>query len=187
MSLPMESPVPTQGAGEAPASFWAWSVSVYLRPAVADHCLALQDNIGADVNLLLWCCWTAAHHEAPLTPELLREAEALLAPVADGLTRPLRAARRQVKTLAGVVDDAQRRRLREKILEAELDAERLEQTLLEGLALRRLGTPVRRADGVEALRARARASLAVYARALGLDGTNAEACHRLVSLVSAAF
>ena len=37
--------------------FWDFSLEIYAKPGVAQACLALQDECGADVNLLLFCCW----------------------------------------------------------------------------------------------------------------------------------
>src|SRR5262249_40267230 len=38
-------------------NFWNFSLKVYGRPGVAAACIALQDGLGLDVNLLLYCCW----------------------------------------------------------------------------------------------------------------------------------
>ena len=38
-------------------SFWEYSLAHYARPEVAACCLAYQDQQGANVNVLLFCCW----------------------------------------------------------------------------------------------------------------------------------
>ena len=38
-------------------AFWQFSITHYERPAVKETCLALQDDAGADVNLLLLAVW----------------------------------------------------------------------------------------------------------------------------------
>ena len=42
------------------SSFWAFSLKVYAEQAVADICLDLQDQFGADVNVVLFMLWSAA-------------------------------------------------------------------------------------------------------------------------------
>ena len=37
--------------------FWDFSLEVYAKEGVADACLRLQDDLGIDVNMLLFCCW----------------------------------------------------------------------------------------------------------------------------------
>jgi len=39
--------------------FWEFSLNVYARPGVEQACLALQEQAGADVNLLLFSLWLA--------------------------------------------------------------------------------------------------------------------------------
>ncbi|MBK8133967.1 MAG: TIGR02444 family protein [Gammaproteobacteria bacterium] len=38
--------------------FWEFPLALYSRPGVAEYCLRRQDDAGANVNLLLFCCWT---------------------------------------------------------------------------------------------------------------------------------
>ena len=42
------------------AALWRFSLTVYGRAGVPAACLALQDEGGRDVNLLLYCCWVGA-------------------------------------------------------------------------------------------------------------------------------
>ena len=37
--------------------FWRFSLAIYKPPDVAAECLALQEAVGLDVNLLLFCAW----------------------------------------------------------------------------------------------------------------------------------
>jgi uncharacterized protein (TIGR02444 family) len=37
--------------------FWEYSLAHYARPEVAECCLSYQDQQGANVNVLLFCCW----------------------------------------------------------------------------------------------------------------------------------
>ena len=48
---------------EAPTEttpFWRFSLHFYRQPGVSDACIALQDDCGVDVNLLLFLLWLAA-------------------------------------------------------------------------------------------------------------------------------
>ena len=55
----------------APFPFWRFSLRTYGAPGVARACLALQDACGADVNLLLFCCWLGVEGRG-LNKRLLR-------------------------------------------------------------------------------------------------------------------
>ncbi|MFC7333345.1 TIGR02444 family protein [Rhodocista pekingensis] len=118
---------------DAPSpDLWRFSLAVYARPDVAPLCLALQDGHGADVNLLLWAAWLALVHGHTLTPGDLAAAEAAVAPWREGVVRPLRAVRRTLKAPEPPLP-AGAGALRERIKAAELEAERLQQQVLDGL------------------------------------------------------
>ncbi len=108
-------------------SFWAWSVEIYARPGVAEACLALQDQRGVDVNLLLLGLWLAARGQA-----LPSQTAADLADHAESWQRvvvgPLRGVRRSLKTRE---TDPAVAELRREVAAVELAAERLLQTELE--------------------------------------------------------
>lgn len=110
-------------------SLWAWSVAAYARPGVADACLALQDDHGQCVCLLLWAAWAGPVDAATLdrAAHIARQWEARA-------LAPLRTARRGMKAPADGLADAPRQRLREDVKAAELRAERMLLEALEGLA-----------------------------------------------------
>jgi uncharacterized protein (TIGR02444 family) len=141
------------GAG---ASFWRYSLRAWRAPAVAGTCLALQDRCGADVNLLLFCCWNGRAGRR-LGARELRSALAAVARWQEEVVRPLRRARRAIAK-----DDRGLRRLRRRIAAAELAAERVEQELLG----KRAGGLRRSNAGVDCGIA-ARANLESYLRFLG--------------------
>jgi uncharacterized protein (TIGR02444 family) len=110
--------------------FWDFSTSVYARPAVAETCLALQDAFGSDVNLLLYCCWLGATGRGHLeTEDFARLSEAASVWQRE-VVMPLRAVRRRLADPPRSVAPALSEALREKVGAAELDAERIEQTVL---------------------------------------------------------
>ena len=95
---------------------------------MGEACLALQDDRGQCVSLLLWRAWTVTEGR-PVPPAQLEAATRDARIWESQVTAPLRSARRAMKTLAIVEDDA-RQALRARVQAAELDAERL---LLEAL------------------------------------------------------
>ncbi|MEH6469081.1 MAG: TIGR02444 family protein [Porticoccus sp.] len=57
--------------------FWQYSLAHYGRPEVAECCLRYQDNDGANVNLLLFCCWLGFSGQR-IEPEGLEQARLLI-------------------------------------------------------------------------------------------------------------
>ena len=55
-------------AGTLDNAFWKFSLAVYATPGVAGECLAVQESLGVDVNVLLFCAWLAAARKVALTP-----------------------------------------------------------------------------------------------------------------------
>ncbi len=116
--------------------FWDFSLRVYAIDEVAAACLALQERLGVDVNLLLYCCWLG-HAGKALDTAGLERALALSDPWAQQVVRPLRAARSWMKTqddLARHVSAAEYAALRGAIKAIELRAERLQQQALASIA-----------------------------------------------------
>lgn len=110
-----------------PAPLWPFALEIYARPGVAALCLEAQDTVGADVPLLLWGVWAAARGHI-LTEADMNAAQALADRWRGPVIAPLRHARRALKDLPG--GEA----LRQDVKAAELEAERLYMTALEGLA-----------------------------------------------------
>jgi uncharacterized protein (TIGR02444 family) len=108
--------------------FWDFSVQLYAQPGVADASLALQDRFDADVNVLFFVLW-AGENRRPLTSADIGELIASVAPWRDGVIRPLRTARRFLKTTNWKSPETDH--LRKNILTEELHAERLQQIFLE--------------------------------------------------------
>lgn len=135
---------------------WYFSQDLYGRSGVAPACLALQDEAGADVNLvlyLLWCARTGRRVDAAA----IHAADAGIAAWRAAVVEPLRAVRRALKAepLAGFASVA----YRDRIKAVELEAERVVQDALFA------GAP---SPGAEFDRhAAARGSLRHYADLLG--------------------
>ncbi len=118
------------------SGFWDFSVRVYGQPGVADACLALQNQHGLDVNLLLYCCWIGASRGA-IRDSDLKSAFEFSATWSANVVRPLREVRSWMKT-AGHPSDwiprADSMEVRADVKATELAAERLQQIGLESLS-----------------------------------------------------
>ena len=113
---------------DAAAEFWRFSLAVYARPGVAPSCLALQDRLGLDVNLLLFCCWAAARGHR-LGPPELAAARAASEPWQREIVEPLRRIRRQLAQPTAL-DPGDAAILYDQAQQLELAAEEAEQRLL---------------------------------------------------------
>jgi uncharacterized protein (TIGR02444 family) len=91
-------------------AFWAWSLARY--PAVESLALRLQDEYGADVNLLLFCAFRGR-----LSAAALEAADRAVGPWRREVVEPLRRARRAARGTP----------LHASLKAAELAAERLAQ------------------------------------------------------------
>src|SRR5208282_4389990 len=121
--------------------FWDFSLAVYGREGVAAACLALQERHGADVNLLLFCCWHARSGRGALAGEGLRRTAAAVEPWHGQLVRGLRAVRVRLRRPSAPLPQATdallaelAEGLRKKVAAVELEAEHLEQLLLAAAA-----------------------------------------------------
>ncbi|MCG8355636.1 MAG: TIGR02444 family protein [Kiloniellales bacterium] len=111
--------------GAADAAFWDYSLALYGQPGVAEACLALQDRLDLDVNLLLFCCW-AGQRGRSLTSAEIAGLRAASRDWQVHVVRPLRQVRRWLKNRDLGLGDAPEI-LRREIKAQELEAERLEQ------------------------------------------------------------
>lgn len=120
--------------------FWNYAVGLYRRPGVEAACLELQQRHDLDVNVVLLCCWLASRGVAPDEATLGRIA-ASAESWQDAFVRPLRAVRSRLKAdLADLRPGSIPARwpelasgLRGRVLDVEIDGERLEQLLLAEL------------------------------------------------------
>ena len=105
--------------------FWRFSLAVYRQDRVAEECLALQESIGLDVNLLLFCAWTGSQSTV-LSSANIQGASSSVAAWQDRVVRPLRSARQYMKLLeGGEIED-----LRARVKGVEIEAEQVEQAIL---------------------------------------------------------
>ncbi len=110
--------------------FWRWSVALYGAPGVESACLELQESCGANVNILLFCCWLGATGGGRLTGTDLHRLDAATAAWNRDAVAPLRAVRRALKSAPPAAAAEAASALRQQVKAAELAAERITQTLL---------------------------------------------------------
>lgn len=116
-----------------PSPFWDFSLDFYAGPGVKQACLALQDECGLDVNLVLLAVWLARAGRH-IEPALAQHLQALSDRHQTSIMQPLRAARRALDPDAAEPWLAPRvARQRRSLLAVELELERLEQLQLERL------------------------------------------------------
>lgn len=110
-------------------SLWDHAVRAYAAPRVEAICLALQDDHGQCVPLLLWAAWAR-----PADPDVIAGAVGLARAWTAAAITPLRHARRALKAdLPGIAAEP-RLALRGRIKAAELEAEKLILDALEPLS-----------------------------------------------------
>ena len=167
---------------EAPTSsetpLWRFSLHFYRQDGVSDACIALQDECGVDVNLLLFLLWLAGA-KRQLSMADVKELDANVGTWRELTIIPIRNLRRSLKGAVTAVNANKQEALRTKIKAIELEAERLQQEALynRGQSLPPLGSA---ADPV----AVAGANITAYERLLGVTFPKA-AKDRLVTAFAA--
>ena len=124
----------SDAAPSSPGSpFWRFSLQFYRLPKVADACIALQEEAGVDVNLLLFLLWHARQRRRLSTADVAA-LESKIAPWRDVTVIPLRSVRRALKSPPALVEAATAEAFRNRIKAVELEAERLQQEAMYALA-----------------------------------------------------
>jgi len=109
--------------------FWRFSLNFYRQADVSDACIALQDDYGVDVNLLLFLFWLAAGHQL-LSADEVKTLDDKVRGWRNLTIIPIRDARRKLKGAATLVAPGKQEAFRTKVKMVELDAERLQQEAL---------------------------------------------------------
>lgn len=63
---------PRQDWTEQANALWQFTLQYFNQPLIQNHCLALRESYGFDVNLLLLCGWLANHYQIALTDTQLQ-------------------------------------------------------------------------------------------------------------------
>jgi uncharacterized protein (TIGR02444 family) len=141
--------------------FWRFSVKFYAVPVVATACIELQDRARVDVNVLFFLLWNATQGRALSAGDVAR-IEHDIGPWREMAVVPMRNIRRALKAPPAAITGEAAEGYRTRIKAVELEAERLQQEALYGMAQAgRLGQSV--ADPAEA----ARASVSAYQGVIG--------------------
>jgi uncharacterized protein (TIGR02444 family) len=107
--------------------FWDYSLKLYAGSGVKSGLLALQNEHGLNVNVLLLCCWHGVRfREALSTNAIVRFVDGAK-PWHDGVTVQLRAIRVALKEESALAMVAGSAELRRDALALELKSERIEQ------------------------------------------------------------
>ena len=120
-------------AGLDPGAYWEFSLAYYGRERVSAACLSLQNRRGADVNILLLCCWLA-------TLGLKLDAAGMHAAIAAveawrrDVIEPLRTARRAVADRFPELNKSDRQSIKHGLLSSELECERVAQEKIAAAA-----------------------------------------------------
>ncbi len=114
--------------------FWRFSLRFYRQPKVADACIALQEEAGVDVNLLLFLLWHATLKRTLSVLEVERAGRAHRR-LARRHRHPAAGGAARAEVAAGAGRSRRPRKLfRTKIKAIELEAERLQQEAMYELA-----------------------------------------------------
>ncbi len=165
------------GPSSQGSPFWRFSLQFYRLPKVADACIALQEDAGVDVNLLLFLLWHAKQRRR-LSAADVAALESQIAPWRDLTVLPLRSVRRGLKSPPALVAAPTAEAFRNRIKAVELEAERLQQEAMYALAP--LGSEAVTADEA------ARVNVAAYEGMLGVRFPQAAAETLLVAFASMA-
>ncbi|NLS03959.1 TIGR02444 family protein [Rhizobium sp. P32RR-XVIII] len=111
-------------------ALWDFAVSLYGRPGVAEACLALQDEDGVDVPLLLYAAWLGDRGIA-LSASDIAEIIGAIGGWQREIVSSLRVIRKRLKEGPSPAPNETTDALRNAIKSAELSAERIELALLE--------------------------------------------------------
>jgi len=144
----------------------------------------MQNDYGADVNMLLYCCWVGAA-VGTFDDALFNRASEYSARWAENVVIPLREARTWMKHTgctaeATPIEDCMQ--LREEVKSVEFAAEKMQQEVLESFV------PVEklRAAAADQFTSDVAANLKLYLESIGIQ-RSADVRRRIVEIVRAAF
>ena len=140
--------------------FWRFSLHFYKHPGVSDACIALQDDCGVDVNLLLYLLWLGSDRRQ-LTADDVKNLDQKVKNWRDLTIIPIRDIRRKLKGAATLLDPNKQEAFRNRVKAVELEAERLQQEALYEFA--KSGPLGKEAPAKDA----ARANVGAYECAIG--------------------
>ena len=109
--------------------FWDFSLAVYGRAGFAQAAIALQDELGLDVNMILFCGWAASQGRR-LSHYDLVAIDAKVAAWQHDIVHPLREIRRRLRQKNEAIPAELGDALKKRVQTVEIDAEHVEQLVL---------------------------------------------------------
>jgi len=164
--------------------FWDFSVRTYRTEGVPAAGLSLQNDYGADVNMLLYCAWIGAT-VGPFDSELFSRANEYSLRWAKNVVIPLREARTWMKHTgcsAESTPTAECMQLREDVKSAEFAAEKMQQEVLDSM----VQVDQARSDNPERIVADVAANLMNYLESIHIQ-PESDVRNKLAVIVQAAF
>lgn len=152
--------------------FWDFSVWAYGEPDVEKSCLALQNRLGADVTMIMFCLWLAQRGTSGgYLARYLGAAIKLSRDWQRSFVEPLRGCRTNFKefianTDMGVEEADTAHALRDRIKQCELDMEQLQMLAMSSLVIDE--APLDELRPIALQRADAQNNLNVYFSATGV-------------------
>ena len=164
------------------SEFWDYTLAIYGKQGFPPAVIALQDKHKLDVDILIFCCWTASTGRGALDAGTVAKAREVADPWQAEVVNALRIIRRRVKDGFKGTPDGLPDGLRKDILGREIDAERIEQMMLEAIA----PAAGNAGKSTEAKAKDAAASLGAYLKACNIKADDADRGH-LVTVLTSAF
>lgn len=78
------------------SKLWDFSVQTYSLPEVQDICLSLQDDFNANINIIMYCLWTAEQN-IKISQDNVTALVQSTQPWQDTILKPLRDVRKMIK------------------------------------------------------------------------------------------
>ncbi|MCX7354262.1 MAG: TIGR02444 family protein [Alphaproteobacteria bacterium] len=116
------------------SEFWDYTLAIYGKQGFSPAVIALQDKLKLDVDILIFCCWTASTGRGPLNAATVAKAREVADPWQAEVVNALRIIRRRIKEGFKGTPEGLPAGLGKDILGREIDAERIEQMMLEAIA-----------------------------------------------------
>lgn len=110
--------------------FWSISLQLYASKKVESACLYLQDEFECNVNLLLFSCWMAWRFNTSLDVDTYKRLNQAVSHFHGNVILPLRNTRRQLDQRFVQIDTKALATLQCQLASLELQAERVEQSIL---------------------------------------------------------
>jgi uncharacterized protein (TIGR02444 family) len=140
-SPPPQSAQASASAPELDNALWRFVLPFYSRDGVSAACLALQEKLGVDVNILLFAIFAQVERGILLERNDLAAVDALVRDWRNDVIQLLRRVRTRMKSGPSPAPSPITEALRNRIKAAELEAEKIEIAMLADWLDRQLHRP----------------------------------------------